>query len=491
MATSKAASTSAGVEETSQDALAEILGNTPVGESRNEVKFAVADLARQILDKTATVVPDNVLSTVRGIIAELDERISKQVNEILHAEEFQSLEGTWRGLDHLVRNTPARENIEVRVFNISKKDLGKTLKKYEGASWDQSPIFKQVYGAEFDMPGGKPYGCIIGDYAFSHARPDVDLLAGMSKIGSAAHCPFIAGGDPALLNMETWQDLNNPSSLGQIHAKPEFAAWRNFRKSDDAKYVALAMPRVLARQPYHPIENPVEEFAFTEDSDGPDPSKYAWMNAAYAMGVNINRAFDNYGWCAAIRGSQDGIVENLPVHTFPTSDGGLDMKCPTEIAIGDRREKELSDLGLMPLCHYRNEAYAVFFGAQSVQNPTEYDSADATANARLAANLPYQFAVCRFAHYLKCMVRDQIGTFKSREQMESELNSWIKQYVEEDPMAPADRKAKHPLRDAEIIVEDVEGAPGYYKSTFNMLPHFQLEGISFSLSLVSKLPSAA
>ncbi len=477
-------------EEMTADALGEILGRkSRSDEERSLIKQALGDLAQQVL-QGAKVVPGNALATIRAIIAGVDEMLGRQVNVILHNPEFQKLEGTWRGLNHLVRNSPAREDLKVRVYNISKNDLAKTLKKFEGAAWDQSPIFKHIYGEEFDMPGGTPYGCIIGDYPFSAAKPDVDILANMAKIAGAAHCPFIAGADPAMMKMDNWQELNNPSSLSRIHAGPEFANWRGFRNSDDAKYVALAMPRVLSRMPYDSVNNPVEEFDFAEDSTGPNPDKYAWMSAAYAMGANINRSYALYGWTAAIRGTENGMVEDLPVHTFPTSDGGVDMKCPTEIAIGDRREKELADLGLMPLSHYKNEAHAVFFGAQSVQKPTEYDNPDATANARLAANLPYQFAVCRFAHYLKCMVRDQIGSFKSREKMERELNAWINKYVETDSTKPQEVLARYPLQKAQVIVEDVEGAPGYYRSTFNLVPHYQLEGLKVTLSLVSKLPAA-
>ena len=316
------------------------------------------------------------------------------------------------------------------------------------------------------------------------------MLAGFSQIAAAAHTPFLAAASPTLMNMETWQELGNPRDLTKIFQTPEYAAWRSLRASEDAKYLGLTMPRTLARLPYGAKTDPVEDFAFEEDVEGADHSKYVWSNAAYAMGVNINRAFKLYGWCATIRGAESGgMVEGLPVHTFPTDDGGVDMKCPTEIAITDRREAELAKAGLIPLSHWKNTDYAVFVGAQSLNKPQEYDDPDATANANLAARLPYLFATCRFAHFLKCIVRDKIGSFKSRDNMEEWLNKWIRQYVTEDPSASQEAKSRYPLADASVVVEDVPGNPGYYTSKFYLRPHYQLEGLTVSLRLVSKLPS--
>ncbi len=349
-----------------------------------------------------------------------------------------------------------------------------------------------MYEEEYGMFGGEPYGCIVGDYYFdATSPPDVELLGEMAKVSSAAHCPFISAAAPGALSMDSWQELSNPRDLAKIQGTPEFAGWRSLRESEDSRYIGLAMPRFLSRLPYGSKTNPVEEFAFEEDTDGSKHEKYNWANSAYAMATNINRSFKLYGWCSNIRGIESGgAVEGLPVHTFPTDDGGVDMKCPTEIAIGDRREAELANLGFMPLLHRKNSDFAAFIGANSLQKPTEYDDADASANAKLASRLPYLFAANRFAHYLKCIVRDKIGSFKERADMEAWLNSWISQYVLKATAGVTDiDKARQPLAGAEVVVEAVEGNPGYYTSKFFLRPHYQLEGLTVSLRLVSKLPS--
>jgi len=382
--------------------------------------------------------------------------------------------------------------LKIRVLNISKKDLGKTIKKFKGTAWDQSPLFKKLYEEEFGTPGGEPYGCLMGDYFFDHTPPDVEIMQGMAQIGAAAHAPFIAGAAPTLMNMDSWRQLADPRDLTKIFQTAEYAPWRSLRDSDDARYLGLAMPRYLARIPYGAKTDPVEDFAFEEDTEGADHNKYVWANAAFAMATNITKSFKLYGWCTRIRGVESGgMVEGLPVHTFPTDDGGVDMKCPTEIAITDRREAELAKNGMMPLSHWKNTDYACFIGAQSLQKPAEYDDADATANANLAARLPYLFATCRFAHYLKCMVRDKIGSFKERTDMEVWLNQWIQKYVDGSPATSTEEyKSSHPLAQAQVVVEEVEGNPGYYRSKFFLRPHYQLEGLTVSLRLVSKLPSA-
>ena len=458
-------------------------------EARSAVQLAVATLAQQALS-ASTLVSDDAIKSIEAMIAELDRKLSEQINLIIHHEDFKALEGAWRGLHHLVNNTETDEMLKIRVINISKKDLGKTIKKYKGTAWDQSPLFKKLYEDEFGMPGGTPYGAIIGDYQFDHSAPDVEILAGMAQIASAAHAPFITAAGPTLMNMESWRELSDPRDLTKIFGTPEYAAWRSLRDSEDSKYLALTMPRFLSRIPWGAKTSPVEDFAFEEDTDGADHNKYVWSNSAYTMGVNITRSFKNYGWCACIRGVESGgMVEGLPCHTFPTDDGGVDMKCPTEIAITDRREAELAKNGLMPLSHWKNTDYGVFVGAQSLHKPAVYDDADATANAALAARLPYLFATCRFAHFLKTMVRDKLGSFKERADMERWLNDWIKNYCTASPNASEREKAERPLASAEVIVEEVKGAPGYYKSRFFLRPHYQLEGLTVSLALVSKLPS--
>ncbi len=457
---------------------------------KSAIEEGVQTLAAQALSQT-TLISDDVVKTIESMIAELDRKLTEQINLILHHSDFQALEGTWRGLHHLVNNTETDEQLKIRVLNISKKDLGKTLKKFKGTAWDQSPLFKKMYEEEFGSPGGEPYGCLVGDYHFDHSPPDVEILTGMAQIAAAAHAPFIAGSDPKVMNMDSWQELSNPRDLTKIFGSAEYAPWRSLRESEDSKYIGLAMPRFLSRLPYGSKTSPVEDFAFEEDTEGADHSKYTWSNSAFAMAVNINRAFKMYGWCSRIRGVESGgMVEGLPCHTFPTDDGGVDMKCPTEIAITDRREAELAKNGFMPLSHWKNTDYAVFVGAQSLHKPAEYDDPDATANANLGARLPYLFSTCRFAHFLKCIVRDKIGSFKERADMERWLNNWIMQYVEPIPeSATEEAKARRPLAAAEVTVEEVEGNPGYYSSKFFLRPHYQLEGLTVSLRLVSKLPS--
>jgi len=460
-------------------------------EAKSAVEQAVQTLAQQALAGTA-VIGQDVVKTIEAMVAELDRKLTEQINLILHHEDFQRLEGAWRGLHYLVNNTETDEMLKIRVMNITKKELHKTLKRYKGTAWDQSPLFKRVYEEEYGQFGGEPFGCLVGDYYFDQSPPDVELLTEMAKISAAAHAPFIAGASPTVMQMDSWQELANPRDLTKIFLTPEYAGWRSLRESDDARYLGLAMPRFLARQPYGARTNPVDEFDFEEDTGAADHSKYAWANAAYAMATNINRSFKLYGWCSRIRGIESGgAVEGLPVHTFPTDDGGVDMKCPTEIAISDRREAELAKNGFMPLIHRKNSDFAAFIGAQSLQKPFEYDDPDATANANLAARLPYLFACCRFAHYLKCIVRDKIGSFKERDEMERWLQSWIMNYVDGDPAHSSETtKARRPLADAQVEVAEVEGNPGYYTSKFFLRPHYQLEGLTVSLRLVSKLPSA-
>src|SRR5262250_216410 len=459
--------------------------------AKEAVETAVRTLAEQAL-AASTVISSDTIGTIEAMIAALDRKLSEQVNLIMHHKAFQEIESAWRGINYLVTNTETDEMLKIRVLNISKADLGRTLKRYKGVAWDQSPVFKKVYEAEYGQFGGEPFGCLVGDYYFDQTPPDVELLGEMSKVAAAAHTPFISGASPTVMQMDTWQELANPRDLTKIFTTPEYASWRSLRESEDSRYLGLAMPRYLSRLPYGAKTSPVEEFDFEEDTGAADHNRYTWANAAYAMAVNINRSFKLYGWCSRIRGIESGgSVEGLPTHTFPTDDGGVDMKCPTEIAISDRREAELAKNGFMPLVHRKNSDFAAFIGAQSLQKPAEYDDPDATANANLSARLPYLFACCRFAHYLKCIVRDKIGSFKERDDMQVWLQKWIMNYVDGDPAHSSEStKAQKPLAAAEVQVEEVEGNPGYYTSRFYLRPHYQLEGLTVSLRLVSKLPSA-
>jgi len=459
-------------------------------EARNAVEAAVRTLAEQALVNAATMT-DDAYSSIEAIIAEIDRKLSEQINLVLHKDEFQKVESAWRGMHHLVYNTETDEKLKIRFMDVSKDEVRRTLRRHKGIAWDQSPIFKRIYEEEYGQLGGEPYGCLVADYYFDHTPPDVELLGAIAKISAASHAPFIAGSAPSLLGMESWQELANPRDLAKITSNLEHAPWNSLRNTEDSRYVGLAMPRFLARLPYGAKTNPVDEFDFEEETEGADHRNYVWSNAAYAMAANINRSFKLYGWCTMIRGVESGgTVENLPCHTFPTDDGGFDMKCPTEIAISDRREAELAKAGLIPLVHRKNTDHAAFIGAQSVQKPQEYMDPDATANANLSARLPYLFASTRFAHYLKCIVRDKIGSFKERDDMQRWLNEWIMHYVDADPAnSSQETKARRPLAAAEVVVEDVEGNPGYYSAKFFLRPHFQLEGLTVSLRLVAKLPS--
>jgi len=458
-------------------------------EAKESIQHAVRTLAEQALTQ-ANVVSDDALATIKSLISAIDKKLTEQVNLVIHHEDFQKLESAWRGLHHLVTNTETDEMLKIKFFNVSKKELHKTLKKFKGTAWDQSPIFKRAYEEEFGQFGGEPYGAFVADYYFDHSPPDVELLGELMQVCAAAHAPMVTGAAPGVMQMESWNELSNPRDLTKIFSTPEYASWRSLREADDSRYLGLCMPRFLGRTPYGAKTNPVEEFDFEEECEGGDHSRYCWVNAAYAMATNITRAFKLYGWCTQIRGIESGgAVEGLPVHSFPSDDGGVDMKCPTEIAISDRREAELAKNGFMPLIHKKNSDFAAFIGAQSLQKPAEYDDPAATANANLAARLPYLFATCRFAHYLKCMVRDKIGSFQNRDSLSSWLQGWINQYVELNPgLASQDDLARRPLAEAKVVVEEDPSNPGYYSSKFFLRPHYQLEGLTVSLRLVSRLP---
>lgn len=457
--------------------------------AREAIEAAVHTLAHQALIDT-TLISDDALRTIESMIKAIDAKITEQVNLILHHEDFQGLESAWRGLHYLVNNTETDETLKIKVLNISKKELGRTLKKFRGTAWDQSPIFKKIYEEEYGQFGGAPFGLLTGDYYFDHSPQDVQLLGDIAQVAAAAHAPFLAAAAPTVMQMESWSELSNPRDLTKIFGTPEYAAWRSLRESEDSRYIGLAMPRFLARLPYGAKTEPVEEFAFEEDTSALESANYTWCNAGYAMATNITRAFKMYGWTTQIRGIESGgAVEGLPVHSFPTDDGGMAMQCPTEIAIADRREAELAKSGFMPLIHKKNSDFAAFIGAQSLQKPQEYDDPAATANANLSARLPYLFATCRFAHYLKCMVRDKVGSSMTKPQLQGWLQGWLMQFVDGQPDSSSDEyKASHPLSAASLTVEEDEANPGYYSTKIYLKPHYQLEGMNVSLRLVSRMP---
>ncbi|HEX6880962.1 MAG TPA: type VI secretion system contractile sheath large subunit [Terriglobales bacterium] len=457
--------------------------------ARERGKDLVKEFVKQVLDGSMTVSRD-AEAMINARIAQIDHLLSIQLNEILHHPEFQKLEGSWRGLKYLMDNSETGVGLKIKVLNVSKKELLKDLQR--AAEFDQSALFKKVYEEEFGVFGGAPFGALIGDYSFGKAPEDIELLERVSQVAAAAHAPFLSGADPSFFNIDTFTSLDAPRDLAKVFDTTEFAKWKSFRASDDSRYVGLALPRTLGRLPYGKNTKPVEAFSYEENVDGSDHSKYLWSNAAYSLGARLTQAFSLYGWCASIRGVEGGgLVEGLPVHNFYTDEGDVAMKCPTEAPITDRREKELADLGFIPLVHCKGTDYAAFFSAQSCQKAKIFDNEAANANARLSTQLPYILACCRFAHYLKAMMRDKIGSFMSRKDCETWLNNWIMNYVTPDETATPSTKAAKPLRDARIDVDEVPGKPGVYRAVAFLKPHFQLDELSVSLRLVAELPPSA
>ncbi len=437
----------------------------------------------------------NMTVTFNEAIQLIDQKISKQLSVVMHSEEFQKLEGSWRGLHHLVMNSETSSTLKIRVLNMKKKELHKDLSK--AVEFDQSQTFKKIYESEFGTPGGEPYGTIVGDFEFTNHPEDVETLSLMSNVAAAGFCPFIAASSPSLFGFDNWEELTKPRDLEKVFESLEYTKWRSFRDSDDSRFVSLTMPRFLSRLPYGAASKPVEEFNYEEFEVEPkagrsvstDNSDYCWSNAAYAMATNMTKAFSQYGFCTAIRGAEGGgKVEGLPTHIFTSDDGDPDLKCPTEIGITDRREAELSKLGFLPLCHYKNTDYAVFFGGQSCQKPQIYSTPDATANAAISARLPYLMATSRFAHYLKVMARDKIGSFMEAEDVESWLNRWILSYVNATEGGGQDIRARYPLADAKVSVKEIPGQPGAYNAVAWLRPWLQMEELTSSLRLVAKIP---
>jgi type VI secretion system protein ImpC len=456
--------------------------------SRTRGKDLIKEFVAQFLDGSMTLSRDSE-QMINVRIAQIDHLISLQLNEVMHHPAFQKLEGTWRGLKYLVSKTETSEMLKVKIFNSSKKDLLRDLER--ASEFDQSAMFKKVYEEEFGVFGGHPFGALVGDYEFGKAPEDIELLEKVSQVAAAAHAPFIAGGSPEMFNLENFTELGAPRDLTKVFDTTEYAKWKSFRNSDDSRYLALALPHILMRDPYGKKTRPVEEFDYEEAVDGADHSKYLWGNAAWALASRITESFALYNWCATIRGVEGGgKVEGLTVHNFATDDGDIAMKCPTEVSITDRREKELADLGFVPLVHCKNTDYAAFFSVQTCQKAKQYDTDSANANARLSTNLSYILACSRFAHYLKAMMRDKIGSYMSRGECESFLNRWISQYVVNSATANATLKAKHPLSEARIEVTEVAGKPGAYRAVAFMRPHFQLDELTVSMRLVADLPPA-
>ncbi len=463
--------------------------------SRDETEDLLKALTKEAMSGTVKW-DKNLTVTINNAITAIDRIMSKQLSAIMQNEKFQKLEGSWRGLHHLINNSETSSDLKIRMMNISKKELSRDLEK--AVEFDQSQIFKKIYESEFGTAGGEPYAAIIGDYEFSGHPGDLDMLSSMSNVAAAGFCPFISAADPKLFGFDSFTELSKPRDLEKIFDSAEYTKWRSFRDSEDSRFVTLTMPRVLARLPYGSATKPVEAFNYEEaklDSEGrqleSEHNEYCWMNAAYAMGTTLTQSYAEFGWCTSIRGAEGGgKVEGLPSHTFVSDDGDVDAKCPTEIGITDRREAELSKLGFLPLCHYKNTDYAVFFGAQTTQKPKKYNDPAATANAVISARLPYIMATSRIAHFLKVMARDKVGSFMEASDAELWLNKWISEYVNASPGASAEMKARYPLAEAKIEVKEIPGQPGSYSAVAWMRPWLQMEELSASMRMVAEIPKA-
>lgn len=461
---------------------------------RSRAEELLRTLTTEALKGTVTVDKDVVRSITAGI-RKLDEAISTQLAAVMHKPEFQQLEGSWRGLWHLVYNSETSAQLKLKVLNCTQRDLFKDLDR--AVEFDQSEVFKKIYSSEFDMAGGEPYGALIGDYEFTNHPDDISLLNKMSSVAAAGFCPFIASAGSAMFGFDGWTDLTKPRDLEKIFDTVEYTQWKSFRNSEDSRFIVLTMPRTLARLPYGKNTKPVDEFEYEEvplDKDGKaisvEHKEYCWMSTAYVMGARLTDAFARNGFCTAIRGANSGgRVEGLPAHIFRTTDGDMDLKCPTEVAIGDRREAELSKLGFLPLVHYKNTDYAVFFGGQTTQKSKVYDRADATENAQISARLPYLMATSRFAHFLKAIGRDWIGSFKETDDLNRELNRWIANYVTADSNASEEERAKFPLREARVEVVPIPGQSGAYNAVAWLRPWLQMEELNASLRMVAKIPT--
>src|SRR5437660_11550856 len=488
--TQKTAGSSAVVEQAAESSLLDQIveqGRFADPAARERGKNLVKEFVAQVLEGSMALGRD-ADQMISARVAQIDHLVSIQLNEILHHQQFQKLEGTWRGLKYLLDQSETGTQLKIRILNASKKDLLRDLQR--APEFDQSAMFKKVYEDEYGLFGGEPFGALVGDYEFGKHPEDLELLDKVSHVAAAAHAPFLTAAAPELMSLERFTNHWAPRDLAKIFDTTEYAKWKGFRESEDSRYVGLCMPRVLMRLPYGRDTKPVDGFNYEEGVDGTDHSKYLWGNAAYALGARLTNAFSKYGWCAAIRGVEGGgLVEGLPAHTFRTDEGDVALKCPTEVAVTDRREKELADQGLVPLVHCKNTDYAAFFSVQSCNKPKKYDKEAANANARLSAQLPYILAMSRFAHYLKAMMRDKIGSFMSRYDCERFLNQWINHYVCADDDASQSVKAELPLREARIEVAEIAGKPGVYRAIAFLRPHFQLDELSVSLRLVADLPA--
>jgi type VI secretion system protein ImpC len=456
--------------------------------SRERGKNLVKEFVSQVLEGAMTVSKD-AEAMINARIAQIDHLVSLQLNEVMHNPLFQKLEGSWRGLKFMLDHSETSDKLKIKVFNVSKKELLRDLQR--APEFDQSALFKKVYEEEFGVFGGAPFSALVGDFEFGRGPEDIELLEKVAQVAASAHAPFLTAAAPEMMNMDSFTNIDAPRDMAKIFDSSEYAKWKSFRQSEDSRYVGLCLPHTLMRLPYGKGGITADGFNYEEGVDGTDHSKYLWGNAAYSLGTRLTAAHAEYGWCAAIRGVEGGgLVEGLPTHNFTTDSGDVALKCPTESPITDRREKELADLGFIPLVHCKDTDYAAFFSVQSAQKAKLYDKEAANANARLSTQLPYILAMSRFAHYLKAIMRDKIGSFMSRDDCQKFLHKWIMQYTIGDDSATQAMKAKYPLREARVEVVDIPGKPGAYRAVCFLRPHFQLDELSVSLRLVADLPES-
>lgn len=470
-------------------------GRFKTDQEESRAKSAVQELVREILDETVTYKKD-IEATLNEQIARIDELLTAQLNEVMHSEKFKKLEASWRGLRYLVSQTETGAMLKLKVMSASKEDLMDDLTSGKAEmAVDRSNLFNKIYQDEYNQYGGTPYGALIGDFEFDNSGQDVKLLTRASELAASAHCPFLTAASPEMLGFTNFTELRNVYELESAFEGVRYAQWRAFRETEDSRYVALTMPRMLIREPYGRETVPVKDFDFEEDVTGKEHDKYLWANAAWGLGAAVTKAFAESGWCARIRGvTSGGMVEGLPTHTFEADSGDVVMKCPTETLIPEDQEFELAKLGFVPLTNEKGTANAVFFSVQSANRPKEYMGKDgdaATANAALSAQLPYLFAASRFSHYLKKMVLEWVGMYTTREELEQKLQNWIAEYVLLNPGASETEKAKKPLSDAKIKVEENPRKPGTYQAVAWLKPHFQLDAVDFSMRLVAEVPEGS
>lgn len=473
--------------------LDEIMAQTriaPSEEGYDIAKKGVAAFIENLMGSQHSAEPVNK-SLVDQMLVELDKKISAQMDEILHNSQFQAMESAWRGLKLFVDRTDFRENNKVEILHVTKDEL---LEDFEFApETAQSGLYKHVYSAGYGQFGGEPVGAIIGNYAFTPSTPDMKLLQYMGALGAMAHAPFISSVGPEFFGIDSFEELPNIKDLKSTFESPKYTKWRSLRESEDARYLGLTAPRFLLRVPYDPIENPVKSFNYAENvSDSHE--HYLWGNTAFAFATRLTDSFAKYRWCPNIIGPQSGgAVEDLPVHVFESM-GALQSKIPTEVLITDRKEFELAEEGFIALTMRKGSDNAAFFSANSIQKPKVFpntkEGKEAETNYKLGTQLPYMMIINRLAHYVKVLQREQIGAWKERQDLERELNSWIKQYVADQENPPADVRSRRPLRAARIEVMDVEGNPGWYQVSLSVRPHFKYMGANFELSLVGRLDQA-